>query len=159
MDACSLSGAAEAQAGVPSQHAGGGAGPVAVAVDAAGSSSCSSAACSDAPAEAQPRFRLHIDACDPYTYAAFEARTGRTALRWSFEDIAEGCLEDESNEGAGRRYELCICSFAMHLCNPGLLFMLLWQLARHCHWLVVLSPHKQPHIKQVRDAARGPLEV
>ena len=29
-------------------------------------------------------------ACDPYTYAAFESRTGRPCARHSFEDIAGG---------------------------------------------------------------------
>lgn len=35
---------------------------------------------------------LDITACDPYTHEAYLRRTGCAAQRWSFQDIAEGCL-------------------------------------------------------------------
>ncbi|KAL4427696.1 hypothetical protein ABPG75_001785 [Micractinium tetrahymenae] len=92
---------------------------------AAGSTACPSAGL------------LDITACDPYTHEAYHRRTGSTAHRWSFQDIADGCL-------AGRSFDLCVCSFALHLCDPSSLFITLYQLACHCRWLAVLAPHKQP---------------
>lgn len=48
---------------------------------------------------------------------------------------------------AGRAFDLCVCSFALHLCDPSCLFITLYQLASHCRWLAVLSPHKQPAVR------------
>src|SRR5205807_2701776 len=49
-----------------------------------------------------------IDAIDPFTHEAYRRRTGRSAGRETFEQIAQGIL-------AGRNYRLIVCSFAMHL--------------------------------------------
>ena len=43
---------------------------------------------------------------------------------------------------------MCVCSFALHLCDPTSLFITLYQLACHCRWLAILAPHKQPAIKE-----------
>lgn len=80
-----------------------------------------------------------IEACDPYTGGAYTQRTGREAFPWSFEDVAEGCLYGH--------YSLCVCSFALHLCDKSRLFSVLYQLSTCCHQLVILSPHKQPQVK------------
>ena len=37
---------------------------------------------------------------------------GRSCRRWSFEDVADGVLEQE------QVYDLVLCSFAMHLLEP-----------------------------------------
>src|SRR5574341_902310 len=50
----------------------------------------------------------HIQGIDPYTGAAYEKRTGQTAEKYSFADLADGAL-------AGRKYSLIVCSFALHL--------------------------------------------
>jgi cold shock CspA family protein/SAM-dependent methyltransferase len=82
-----------------------------------------------------------LDASDPYTFAAFEKRMGRPAYRWSFEDIAGGVLEDL------QPYDLVIGSFSLHLLTKEWQHTALSALARSCHMLVVLTPHKQPVIE------------
>ncbi|KAI7838980.1 hypothetical protein COHA_007266 [Chlorella ohadii] len=72
---------------------------------------------------------------------AYERRTGRSAHGWSFQNIADGCL-------AARSFDLCVCSFALHLCDSSSLFITLYQLACHCRWLAILAPHKQPAIRE-----------
>ncbi|KAF8422697.1 hypothetical protein EV426DRAFT_534903 [Tirmania nivea] len=42
--------------------------------------------------------------------------------------------------------DLTFISFALHLCPPTELFSLLYELSRHSAYLVVIGPHKNPHI-------------
>jgi SAM-dependent methyltransferase len=81
-----------------------------------------------------------IDGIDPYTYAAYAARTGRPAERHSFEQIAAGAL-------AGRHYDTIVCSYALHLVEPSRLPALALQLSLIAAHLVVLTPHKRPAIQ------------
>lgn len=81
-----------------------------------------------------------IRGIDPYTCAAYRARTGGEAEALSFEQIAGGAL-------AGRRHSLIICSFAMHLIATSWLPALLTQLALVAPRLVILTPHKRPTIR------------
>ena len=81
-----------------------------------------------------------IEGMDPYTGAAYLARTGRAAEAWSFEQIAAGAL-------AGRQYSLIVCSFAMHLIDASWLPGLLRQLALLSDRLLILTPHKRPEIR------------
>jgi 2-polyprenyl-3-methyl-5-hydroxy-6-metoxy-1,4-benzoquinol methylase len=81
-----------------------------------------------------------IDGIDPYTYAAYAARTGLTATRQTFEQIAAGAL-------AGRSYSTIVCSFALHLVAPSRLPALAAQLSLVGGALLVLTPHKRPQIK------------
>ncbi|GIM02444.1 hypothetical protein Vretimale_7303 [Volvox reticuliferus] len=119
-------------------------------------------------------YKLHITACDPYTGAAYLQRTGCTALQWSFEDIADGCLadwdpkeEDPAAMAAGScctagvaaaalvmqqpsaaygypHFDLIICSFALHLCDSSRLHGTCTALSLAGRWLAVLAPHKRP---------------
>lgn len=84
---------------------------------------------------------LRIDAIDPYTAAAYEARTGRPCEALSFEDVAAGGL-------AGRAYSLVVCSFALHLAEPSRLPVLCWRLAEVAGQLLILTPHKRPAIEE-----------
>ncbi|GBF92899.1 hypothetical protein Rsub_05735 [Raphidocelis subcapitata] len=85
---------------------------------------------------------LHLTAADPFTAAAFTQRTGLPRVRaWSFEDVQEGALE-------GRRYDLAVVSFALHLLETTRLHAFLHALARSCRWLLILSPHKRPHVAE-----------
>ncbi|KAG2423104.1 hypothetical protein HXX76_002328 [Chlamydomonas incerta] len=131
-------------------------------------------------------YELRLTACDPYTRDAYVARTGRTAESWSFEDIADGCIDDHlcysaggggggasgdataacaagqigvsggggggsSSSGGGSSgvaYDLVVCSFALHLCEATRLYGTLTALARSARWLLVLAPHKLPHVRQ-----------
>jgi SAM-dependent methyltransferase len=77
---------------------------------------------------------------DPYTGAAYRARTGQAAEVLSFEQVAEGAL-------AGRAYSLVVCSFALHLLAASRLPALLFRLAEIAPRLLILTPHKRPEIK------------
>lgn len=81
-----------------------------------------------------------IDGLDPYTAAAYQARTGRPAETLSFEAVAAGAL-------AGRRYSLVVCSYALHLLEPSRLPRLAFQLSQIAPSLLVLTPHKRPAIR------------
>jgi len=81
-----------------------------------------------------------IEGIDPFTYDAFQARTGQTAGRETFEQIAEGAL-------AGRSYSLIVCSFALHLVEPSRLPKLTHQLAEIGDRLLIITPHKRPQIR------------
>ena len=77
---------------------------------------------------------------DPFTADAYRERTGAGAERLTFEDIAAGAL-------AGRRYNLIVCSFALHLVEPSRLPALTYQLSRVADSLLILTPHKRPVLK------------
>ena len=81
-----------------------------------------------------------IDAIDPYTYAAYAERTGRAAERYTFEQIAAGAL-------AGRHYDTIVCSFALHLAPLSRLPALALQLSLLAGHLLIVTPHKRPHIQ------------
>lgn len=85
---------------------------------------------------------LQVDGADPFTGPAFRERTGKIADSFSFEAVAEGCLAEQRRE-----YDLCICSFAMHLLrDKSKLWCTLNALARSCTFLAILSPHKKPDV-------------
>jgi 2-polyprenyl-3-methyl-5-hydroxy-6-metoxy-1,4-benzoquinol methylase len=77
---------------------------------------------------------------DPFTGAAYLARTGQPAEPLSFEAIAAGALD-------GRRYSLIVCSYALHLLDPSRLPTVVYQLSRLSPRLLVLTPHKRPHLR------------
>lgn len=79
-----------------------------------------------------------IEAADPYTHSAYLERTGKIAMSFSFQDIADGLIE--------HYFDVCILSFAAHLIKPSMLFITLYQLSQKCKYLLVLSPHKKPVI-------------
>ena len=82
----------------------------------------------------------HVDAIDPYTADAYLARTGHSAERYTFEDVAAGVLSE-------RRYTLVVCSFALHLCEPSRLPAVAQQLSLVGDAMLILTPHKRPAIK------------
>ncbi|HEY2587317.1 MAG TPA: class I SAM-dependent methyltransferase [Tepidisphaeraceae bacterium] len=81
-----------------------------------------------------------IDGIDPFTFDAYQERTGQIAGRVTFEQIAAGAL-------AGRGYTLIVCSFAMHLVEPSRLPHLAMQLSLVGDRLLILTPHKRPAIR------------
>ena len=81
-----------------------------------------------------------IDGVDPYTGPAYQTRTGQAAEPYSFEQVAAGALD-------GRRYSLIVCSYALHLLDPSRLPRLVYQLSRLSPSLLVLTPHKRPHLR------------
>jgi len=96
-----------------------------------------------------------ILAADPYTSAAYIDRTCLPCASLSFRDIAEGLLPpsetnlaDQVSQSASPFIDMVICSFALHLVgNPSELFALLWELSMKSRWLLLISPHKKPEIK------------
>lgn len=87
---------------------------------------------------------LQLHAADPYTGAAFANRTGVRCHTWSFADIAAGVL---LGDGTPIMLDVCVCSFAAHLMDASNLFACLSQLALSASYLLILSPHKKPNIK------------
>lgn len=83
----------------------------------------------------------NITGIDPFTAAAYEKRTGNAAEQFDFAQIAAGALE-------GRRYSLIVCSFALHLCEPSRLPALAYRLAQISDALLILTPHKRPHVQR-----------
>jgi SAM-dependent methyltransferase len=81
-----------------------------------------------------------VDGIDPYTAEAYRQRTGRAAETFSFEDVAAGVL-------TGRAYTLVVCSFALHLCEPSRLPAVAYQLSLVAPALLILTPHKRPHLR------------
>jgi SAM-dependent methyltransferase len=82
-----------------------------------------------------------IDAIDPYTADAYAQRTGERAEAFDFAQVAAGAL-------SGRHYNLIVCSFALHLCEPSRLPGVLYQLSLVGESLLVLTPHKRPRIER-----------
>lgn len=82
-----------------------------------------------------------IAGVDPYTADAYFARTGQSAEKFAFADIAAGAL-------SGRRYGLIVCSFALHLCEISRLAGVAYALGRASDSLLILTPHKRPNLKK-----------
>lgn len=81
-----------------------------------------------------------VTGCDPYTAAAWRARVDRPILPHTFADVAAGALD------ARPRFDLIVCSFALHLAERSRLPGITWALARASRALLILSPHKRPAI-------------
>ena len=80
-----------------------------------------------------------VTGCDPFTQAAYLQKTGLTCLPFDFKQIAQGAL-------SGTHYSTIICSFALHLCPPSLLYTTLYQLFECTSHLVIITPHKRPDL-------------
>lgn len=83
----------------------------------------------------------NVTGIDPFTAAAYEKRTGKAAEQFDFAQIAAGALE-------GRRYSLIVCSFALHLCEQSRLPALAYRLAQISDAMLILTPHKRPHVQR-----------
>ena len=81
-----------------------------------------------------------VTGADPFTGAAYEARVGRPAQSWSFEDIANSCLSETPT------FRLAVCCYALHLVEPSWMYGVLYELAQACGYLMIISPHKKPDI-------------
>ncbi len=80
---------------------------------------------------------------DPYTWEAYQKRTGLSCLRISFEDISKGKFPG-TLFGKG----LIVCSYAMHLVDESWLPALCYQLLKCAPYLIVVTPHKRPVLKR-----------
>lgn len=84
---------------------------------------------------------LCLDAIDPYTYEAYEAAMQRPCQRRSFIDIAATGLSRHD-------YDVVICSFALHLAPPSVLYAVCVQLALSARYLIIITPHKRPVVEE-----------
>jgi 2-polyprenyl-3-methyl-5-hydroxy-6-metoxy-1,4-benzoquinol methylase len=82
----------------------------------------------------------NIEGIDPFTQQAYEKRTQKQARGYTFEEIGLGALQAES-------YSLVVCSFALHLVEQSRLPMVCYQLSLITPHLLILTPHKRPHIE------------
>jgi hypothetical protein len=78
-----------------------------------------------------------VEGIEPYTFNAYQQRTGKVAEKFTFEEIEQGIL-------AAREYTIIICSFALHLVQPSRLPTLAYQLSRLTPLLLIITPNKKP---------------
>lgn len=83
----------------------------------------------------------NIDACDAYSSDYYETNTNIKCEKISFDDIINGALDD-------KKYDIIICSFALHLLEQSKLPIFLYKLTQISKQLLILSPHKRPEIKE-----------
>lgn len=81
-----------------------------------------------------------IRATEPFLASAYEARTGTRCDRYSFDDITNGSYD-------GEHFDTIICSFALHLLDKSKLPVFLYKLTQISNKLIIISPHKNPIIK------------
>lgn len=80
---------------------------------------------------------------DPYTIEAFEERTKLKCTKASFEDIINGIIEPPE-----KKYSCVIISFALHLLDESLLPAFCFTINQFSDTLIILTPHKKPHLKE-----------
>lgn len=80
----------------------------------------------------------NIVGCDPYTHELYENNTSKECLRLDFKNIVQ--------DGLPKRFDLIVCSFAMHLCPQSMMDTLLYNLSVNCNKLLIISPNKKPDI-------------
>jgi SAM-dependent methyltransferase len=78
-----------------------------------------------------------VEGIDPYTCELYMKNTRNNCIQMSFKDIVRF--------GLGKRYDFIICSYAMHLCEPSMLAMLLYRIAESSNNLIIITPHKKPN--------------
>lgn len=89
--------------------------------------------------------KLLVSACDPFTHELYTTRTGFPCGKQSFRDIQiDGLAIAEGR--INNKYDVIVCSFALHLCPASEVFGLLYILSLAAKWLVVLAPHKRPEV-------------
>lgn len=80
-----------------------------------------------------------IEGCDPYTNIEYQKRTNKKAYNFNFKQIGTGSISN-------KKYDVVICSFALHLCDKNLLPQVLFQLSLISKKLIIITPHKKPNI-------------
>ena len=76
---------------------------------------------------------------DPYFCDIYSKKLGTECFQLSFEEIAKS--------GLPKSVDTIISSYALHLCPTSFLNTLLYQLAKNCKYLVIISPNKNPEVK------------
>lgn len=81
----------------------------------------------------------NIIGCDPFTHEVYRENTGLECLTQDFKSLAASGLD--------KRFDTVVCSFAMHLCPPSMLPMVLYNLSTICDKLLIITPNKKPFIR------------
>lgn len=81
----------------------------------------------------------NIYGIDPYFSEIYQQKTKEVCYKKNFKEIV---LSNDLEE-----CDIIICSFALHLCEKSLLPQLLFKLSQIGKELVVITPHKNPVIK------------
>jgi SAM-dependent methyltransferase len=81
---------------------------------------------------------FNVKGCDPFLNELYQTNIGNDCLKYDFMSIVQGNLIE--------KFDIIICSFALHLAESSLLPTLLYQLSQVSNRLVIISPHKKPHI-------------
>lgn len=79
-----------------------------------------------------------IEGCDPFLHMEYMSKTSLHCHDLDFKRVSSGEL--------GRVYDVIVCSFSLHLCEPSVLPRLLYQIANQTEELIVISPNKKPVI-------------
>lgn len=82
----------------------------------------------------------NVTGIDPYTRESYFKRIGKHPMLYSFDDIINGAIIEH-------RYDLIICSYALHLIEESKLPNLCYALAQISNKMLIISPHKKPDIK------------
>jgi hypothetical protein len=80
------------------------------------------------------------EGCDPYTHELYVKNTGNKCLTYSFDDIFNGKLTT--------KYDMIVCSYALHLADKTKLPQIIYQLSCVCNNLLIVSPNKKPIIDE-----------
>ena len=83
---------------------------------------------------------INIIGCDPYLFREYELNTNKKCLKYSFEDIQKGLLNN-------LLFDTIICSYALHLAEESILPELFWNLSLISNILIVISPNNKPVLK------------
>jgi 2-polyprenyl-3-methyl-5-hydroxy-6-metoxy-1,4-benzoquinol methylase len=92
----------------------------------------------------------NIYGVDPYFQEIYQQKTKEVCYKKDFKEIV---LSNDLEE-----CDIIICSFALHLCEKSLLPQLLFKLSQIGEELVVITPHKNPVIKNSWSMEREVME-
>jgi len=81
---------------------------------------------------------IEFTGVDPYLYQRYNSETQFHCFDYNFKYLAQNQIN--------QKFDLIICSFALHLCPSDLLPSVLFQLSLISDKLLILSPHKKPDI-------------
>lgn len=85
--------------------------------------------------------------CDPYMHTRYINETNNKCYSYNFKDIAIGKLTE--------KFDLIVCSFALHLCDKSLLPNVLYNLSLMSDKLLIISPNKNPIIDKYWDLSKS----
>ncbi len=92
----------------------------------------------------------HMLGCDPYTYDLYAQNTQCDCLRYNFQEVIQGKLNQAL---ATQTFSSIVCSFAMHLCPEKQLYPLVFNLFQLTHQLIIITPHKRPVLEEIGEVS------